>query len=161
MPHPGSAWRTEIEAHVVQGRDRIELAAQCPELSEWRAMLMEEPELKECLRTWEAYIQEHNLAVPIEQATEEGVLASAADMGRRLDGCPGEWLISFAEFLQCPPEAVREFLAYTCYCLVQIERQRRTGRPEWCTEAASGSPEVLQDLMFKWGPRFRRHRWTW
>ena len=23
------------------------------------------------------------------------------------------------------------------------------------------SPEVLRELMFRWGPRFQRHRWTW
>jgi hypothetical protein len=53
-------------------------------------MLSEDPDFKECLLTWEAYIQEHKLAVAIEQATEEGVLTSAEDIRSRLAGCPTE-----------------------------------------------------------------------
>lgn len=124
-------------------------------------MFCEEPDLKESLRSWEAYIREHQLAVPIEQATEEGVMARVEEMEHRLEGCPAEWRDPLTVFLQATPDEICAYLVYECYCLVQIERQRRTGCPEWRTEAASGSPEVLQELMFKWGPRFRRHRWMW
>jgi hypothetical protein len=161
MPYPESAWRAEMDAHSPQAVDRIALARLEPELFEWRAMLCEEPGLGKSLRSWEAYVEAHRLAVALEQVTEDGDLDSEEEMARYLAGCPTETRAALTGFLQSAPAAVRDYLAATCYSLVRIARQRRTGRREWRIEASSGSPELLQELMFKWGPRFRRHRWTW
>lgn len=161
MAHPEPAWRAEIHAHAPQTCDFLELSGQVPDLSSWRAEIAQDPDLKECLEHWEAFIQANRIAVPIEQAMQEGALDSEEDIALRLQGCPSEWSAPLFEFFQQAPEAIRMYLGFACFCLVQIERQRRTGSPEWRTEAASGSPEVLRELMFKWGPRFSRHRWTW
>lgn len=124
-------------------------------------MAEDAPDLKECLERWEACIQANRLAVPIEQATEEGALGSEEEVALSLQGCSSEWRTPLFAFVQQAPEIIRVHLAFACFCLVQIERQRRTGNADWRTEAPSGSAEVLGELMFKWGPRFRRHRWSW
>jgi hypothetical protein len=111
MSQPEFAWHAEIEAHVPEGCDRIELAQEFPELFEWRSMLCEEPELRACLGEWEGYIQARKLAVPIEQVTEDGVLPTLEEIDLRLRGCPAESRASLVHFLQCAPEAVREYLA--------------------------------------------------
>jgi hypothetical protein len=162
MPHPESSWRAEIEAHVPQGRDLAELRLRLPELSDWRADLISEGrETKEDLESWEAYIQENRIAVLIEHGTEDGTLDDEEAIASRLEGCPPELKEACMVFVQQAPEHIRDYLVHATYCLVQIVRERRTGSAEWRTEAASGSPEVLSELMFKWGPRFRRHRWSW
>jgi hypothetical protein len=162
MPHLESAWREEIKAHLPQGCDYLELQRRVPDLSEWRLALTEEREERECLERWEAFIQAHGIAVPIEQAIDEDMeFEDEAEHARRLAGCPAEWRDPTLAFLRHAPEDIRMYLVYACYFLVQIERERRTGDAEWRTQAPSGSPEVLRELMFKWGPRFHRHRWTW
>lgn len=161
MPHTEASWRAEIQAHAPQTCDFVELATAVPDLSSWRVEIAGEPGLRDCLETWEGFVQLNKLAVPIEQSTDDGVLASENEVEDRLAGCPADSRKSVGMFFAQCPEVIREYLAYSSYCLVQIERQRRTRCPEWRHEAASGSPEVLRELMFKWGPRFRRHRWTW
>lgn len=162
MPHTESAWRKEIQSHVPKGCDHVELHRQVPDLPEWRLDFTEDDERKECLEHWEAFIQARGIAVTIEQALgEEMEFEDEAEHARNLAGCPVEWSEPTLEFLHDAPEDIRMYLAYACYCLVQIERERRTGHAQWRIEAPSGSPEVLRELMFKWGPRFTRHRWTW
>jgi hypothetical protein len=162
MPHTESAWRKEIQSHVPQGRDYQELHRQVPDLSEWRLDLAEEPEDRECLERWEAFIRTHRIAVPIEQAIGEDMdLEDEEEHARGLAGCPAEWREPTLVFLQQAPQNIRMYLMCASYWLVHIERERRTGDAEWRIEAPSGSPEVLRELMFKWDPRFHRHRWTW
>lgn len=162
MPHPESAWRTEIRAHVPKTCDYSELSLQLqPELSSWRGQIGSEPAMSECLDKWEGYIQAHGLAVVIEQASDDGVLRPEGEIASHLAGCPREITDSFDVFMRTAPEPVRDFLVFVFHCLVGIERARRTGNPRWHSEAPPGSPEVLGELMFRWGARFRRHRWTW
>ena len=162
MPRSESEWRAEISAHVTLTCDLAELSLLYPDVSSWRVLIVEEePDLKECLEDWEVFIQVHRLAVVIEQASMDGVLHDAATMASSLQGCPAEWRTPFDVFVQQALEPIRDYLVYACYCQVQIERERRTGEPAWAVGSPSGSPEVLSQLMFKWGPRFRRHRWTW
>ena len=161
MSHSESQWRAEIQAHAPRGGDLLALAEQVPDLEEWRFLIVQDPDLKACLEFWETWVRENALAVPIEQATEDGAVEDLGSVRARLRGCPAEFAAPAFEFLEGAPTEIRDYLVYRCHCLVQIERERRTGSGYWRSEAPSGSPEVLRELMFKWGPRFRRHRWSW
>jgi hypothetical protein len=161
MPHSESAWRAELQAHNPQSCDHSELSLYVPDVSSWRVLIGEEPELKDCLETWESFIQANHIAVLIEQASDDGALADESEIASRLEGCPAEWTGPFDVFVRSAPDPVRDYLVHACYCLVQIERERRTGNRVWRSEAPSGSTEVLRELMFKWGARHHRHRWTW
>lgn len=158
MPHSQSAWFEEIRAHVPQASDFAEVSSVWPDVSSWRAEVAHDPGLKECLKSWEGYIFEHRLAVVLEQASVDGVLAEARSVTTILQQCPDEWRLPFEVFAQMAPTSIRDYLVYACSCLVQIERKRRTGHAVWIGNLPSGSPEVLSQLMFKWGPRFRRYR---
>lgn len=158
MAHSEIAWRTEIAAHRPQTCDYQEVAAS--ELGSFRLALVRD--YPRAVDAWEAYIQAHSLAVVIEQASDEGFMPEEDEqIASRLKGCPQDLIARFQRYRKGAPSRVREYLDYFCYWLVCTERLRRTGSPEWRAEAPSGSPEVLAELMFKWGPRFRRHRWTW
>lgn len=159
MPHTEASWYAEIAAHSPQGSDYVELARFGNELFVCRAEVAEH--FKEELEEWEALIKMNRLAVPLEQCCDEGSPLGEADAMQRLAGCPQEVRSQVVLFFQSASEEVRDYLVWFCFYLVQTERQRRTGSCTWRTEAPSGSPEVLKELMFKWGPRFRRHRWTW
>lgn len=161
MSHSESQWRAEIQAHAPRGCDLVALAEQVPDLEEWRFLIAEDPESRECLEMWEAHLRENALAVPLEQATEDGAVEDLRFVRERLRGCPAEFAAPVFAFLEEAPTEIRDYLVYRCHCLVPIERERRTGSAHWRSEAPSGSPEVLSELMFKWGPRFSRHRWTW
>lgn len=84
-----------------------------------------------------------------------------AHLVQRLAGCPAEWREPALHFMRTAPHEIVLYLACVSSVLVAIARERRTGCAEWKVEGESGSPEVLRSLMFKWGPRFQRHRWTW
>jgi len=161
MPHTALAWRAEVQAHLSRSSDLIERARQVPELSEWRAMLADDPEEEECLAHWEAFVRETRIAVVLEQAMEGGDFPSEQELAARLADCPAEWREPALLFVRTAPRDIALYLACVSLLLVGIERERRTGCAQWEVEAASGSPEMLQSLMFKWGPRFHRHRWTW
>jgi len=161
MPHSAHEWHAEIQAHNPQSRDRIELAQWAPELPEWRAMLAEDPDERECLERWETFVHEKRIAVVLEQAMEQGDMPSERELAAQLADCPAEWREPALLFVRTAPGEIALYLACVSLVLVGIERKRRTGDAEWQVEAASGSPEMLQSLMFKWGPRFSRHRWTW
>lgn len=149
-------WESEMRAFSPQSADYTELAQTVPELAVWRSDLD-----VEIVGEWESFIQAEGLAVPLEQCCEEGHLLEAAEHGHRLRGCPEQAREDLAFLLGQAPDDVTLFLAAYWSMLVQVTRKRRTGRYEWEPEPASGSPEVLSQLMFKWGPRHRRHRWTW
>lgn len=157
MSHSELAWKREIAACSPQTCDFAELAKL--DLSSWRVALREEA--RRSLESWEAYVQTHKIALLIEQTSDEGFVLDDTEVQSRLAGCPPSIRARFQTYQLRAPERVREYLAHVYFWLVQIERERRTGNPSWLTEAASGSPEVLRELMFKWGPRFQRHRWTW
>lgn len=161
MPHTALAWRAESQAHVPRSSDLFEFAQGAPDLSEWRAMLADDPDDKERLEQWEAFVQERRIAVPLEQAMEFGELPCERELAARLADCPAEWREPTLLFVRTAPADIALYLACVSLVLVGIERERRTGCAQWQVEAASGSPEMLQSLMFKWGPRFHRHRWTW
>ncbi|NML44500.1 hypothetical protein HHL11_12110 [Ramlibacter sp. G-1-2-2] len=161
MSHSALAWSAEVQAHVPQRRDLIELAWRAPDLSEWRATLANDPDAKECLQDWEAFIRERRIAVVLEQAMEEGDFPPGRELAAWLADCPAEWRDPALLFARSAPTDVAMYLACACRVLVGIERERRTGCAEWKVQAASGSPEMLQSLMFKWGPRFQRHRRSW
>lgn len=159
MSHTEASWHAEISAHSPQVCDLTELAELGAELFARRSKLAKH--LKDDLEAWESKVKVHRLSVPLEQCCDEGMLLDEPVAIRRLEGCPEKARSLVIEFLQAAPEPIREYLAFFSYHLVQIERRRRTGSHDWRSEAPSGSPEVLKDLMFKWGARFRRHRWTW
>jgi hypothetical protein len=161
MPHDEASWRMEMSAHEPQTCDRVDLDAYGPELAEWRLQITQEPALRQSLDYWSAYLLTNKLAVPVEQVADDGALIDPSEWNVSLSGCPEECRRQVIHFLEHSPEVIRDYLTYTCYGLVCTERKRRTGNSEWAIEAASGSAEVLHELMFKWGPRFRRHRWAW
>jgi hypothetical protein len=161
MSHSPAAWRAEVEAHVPQGSDLVELARRVPDLSEWRAALADDPDEEECLLHWEIFVRETRIAVVLEQAMGEGDFPSEQELRALLSNCPAELLEPVLLFRRNAPRGVALYLACACMVLVGIERERRTGCAEWKIEAPSGSPEMLRSLMFKWGPRFNRHRWNW
>jgi hypothetical protein len=161
MPHTARAWRAEIQAHLPQGSDLVELARLAPDVSEWRAMLAEDPDTRECLEWWEAFVQEKRLAVVLEQAMAQGDFPSERELAAQWLDCPAEWREPALLLARTAPSEIALYLAFASMVLVRIERGRRTGHAQWQVAAESGSPEVLQSLMFKWGPRFHRHRWTW
>lgn len=161
MRHSASAWCAEIRAHAPTSSDYLELAQQVPVLSEWRVALAEDSATRKCLEHWEAFVQRTRIAVVLEQAMAGGELPSARDLADALAACPPEWLQPALTFVRTAPTDIALYLACVSMVLVGIERERRTGCAEWQLEASSGSPEMLQSLMFKWGPRFQRHRWTW
>lgn len=161
MSHLPNAWRAEVEAHVPQGRDFIELARRAPDLCEWRAALADDPAQEECLLNWENFVRETRIAVVLEQAMGDGDFPSERELPALLSDCPAELLKPVLLFRRTAPSDIALYLACACMVLVGIERERRTGSAEWRIEAPSGSPEMLRSLMFKWGPRFTRHRWVW
>ncbi len=159
MPHTEAAWRAELASHSPQSCDYADLTGFGNELFAWRSEIAGDAAGK--LETWETYVKEHRLQVALEQCGDDGVLVTRDEIHLRLVGCPEPTRQRLVDFFETAPEPIRDYLAFYCYGLVQVERQRRTGSGAWRSQAPSGSPEVLRELMFKWGPRFRRHRWTW
>jgi hypothetical protein len=160
MTHSEHDWRAEIRAHAPLACDLIDMSWECLDMPSWLGEIGEEPGLKKSLESWQGFIQMHRLAVVIEQASADAELLDSRAMTASLRGCPAEWRVPFDIFMQAAPKPIRDYLVYACCRLVAIERERRTGHPVWGGESPSGSPEVLNQLMFKWGPRFKRHRWT-
>ncbi len=161
MSLASEAWVAEILACRPQGSDYTEIARWIAGGDDWREFLCQDEESKEALNAWEAFIQIRGIAVPIEQVALDGLPLDFQAVAVRLKDCPSRWHQPTLEFLRCAPEEVRDYLVAFHADLVQTERRRRTGALSWSPAAVSGSPEVLQELMFKWGPRFRRHRWSW
>lgn len=152
-------WEREIAAFQPQSCDYARLReiedASLLEGIDWDADLREE------LQAWQAYLQHHGLAVPLEQCCGDWMLLPRPGRAVRLAGCPPQARQALDYFFDHALEAFQEELAWRTALLVQIVRERRTGRAQWAPASASGSPEVLAELMFRWGPRFTRHRWTW
>jgi len=160
MQRTEAEWVAELAAFSPQSSDYVELAEVASELSEWRdelrhAFADDEENLS---ASWEAFINAQNLAVPLEQCCLDGTLLAPEEWKPRLEGCPVSLRVALEKFFFKAPQVIQEYLCLYFSSLVQIERTRRTGRPDWDAEPQSGSPEVLQELMFKWGARFRRFR---
>jgi len=151
-------WQAELSAYSPQTSDYVELAENASTMDDWRdelhAAFADSDE--DLLASWEAYIHAQNLAIPLEQCCLDGALLAPEERIEKLEGCPVELKAALDRFFLKAPLEIQEYLCLYFFSLVQIERNRRTGRPDWDAKPQSGSPEVLQELMFKWGPRFKR-----
>lgn len=153
-------WQAELSAYLPQTSDYVELAENASIMDDWRdelhAAFADSDE--DFLVSWEAYIHAKDLAIPLEQCCLDGAVLALEERNDRLLGCPVGLKAALDQFFLRAPLEIQEYLCLYFSSLVQIERNRRTGRPDWEVEPPSGSPEVLQELMFKWGPRFKRFR---
>jgi len=157
-------WQAELSAYSPQTSDYVELAGNVSTMDyycwrdELRAAFADCDE--DLPASWEAYIHAQNLAIPLEQCCLDGAVLAPEERNDKLEGCPVELKAALDRFFLKAPLEIQEYLFLYFSSLVQIERNRRTGRPDWDAKPQSGSPEVLQELMFKWGPRFKRfHPW--
>lgn len=153
-------WQAELSAYSPQASDYVELAEHASTMDYWRGELRAAFAASEenLPSVWEAYLYAQNLAIPLEQCCLDGALLAPGERKDKLEGCPVALKEALEHFFLQAPLEIQEYLCLYFSSLVQIERNRRTGRLDWDVEPQSGSPEVLQELMFKWGPRFKRFR---
>lgn len=161
LPVSEALWWTEVAAFRPQAQDEPadDLYGN---LDDYRAWLKETaPHFDRDRLRWESYVLSARLWLVLEQCSWEGGLLEAHEFALQLDGCPHSLRASFEGFLQHCPPPVADYLAMRYFELVRNVRLRLTGQADWQRPAASGSAEMLASLMFKWGPRHTRHRWTW
>jgi hypothetical protein len=92
----------------------------------------EDPDFVAKVVEWLAWIWDNDVAVLIEQATDEaGELLSLDKFALRLRSAPPEWIDRLSLLLTRPPEHVVVHLLRWVSVAVRIVRARRSGSPFW------------------------------
>lgn len=155
----GHLWLAEVDRFEYDDRDWATVA--CADLADelWHHQIAaaEDPDYQTELDEWTSFVYEHQLMLPLEQSSHEGVLLPTGQRAIRLESCPEVLLDKLRWFFELCPSHVKSRIALDFYLLVRMDRARRTGKPDWRPQTALAAPE--EDRAFFRPPvlRFRNY----
>lgn len=147
------AWLDEIEDHSERPYDEFERSLEGAELAEeldlYRLMADRDKRFKRRMYFWDCYIVEHDLAVPIEQCCDEGVLLGLEQRHVRLLHCPLQHRKALRGFfVNCQPH-IQHYLALRHFLLVRMARHEATGNAAWSPATAPPRSVYRDNTYFR------------
>lgn len=132
----GPHWLREINEFNFEDRDfDVGLASTWPDEHDlYRVMAELEDDFWGKVESWNLYLVEHELWLPLEQCCHDGVLLPWDMRLERLKTCPAELMEPLLHmFRACPPHVLHR-LATIYFHTLRSDRVRRTGCLEWTPE---------------------------
>jgi hypothetical protein len=134
MPPKQKAWVVECLSSFPEF-EHYAAAACAHELADELWRLQEQADgdedFESLLDEWEAFVDENQIGVLLEQSCDEGVMLPEEFVHERVKDCPREWLSPFETLLQQCPDYVLAYLAQRHYLAVRMDRADRIGQPDW------------------------------